>query len=44
MQGYVDIRVLPACKCRFSALPVLTYIKYKPECRFSKTAIFGGLT
>jgi len=23
--GYVDIRVMPACKWRLSALPVLTY-------------------
>ncbi len=32
---------MAACKWRFSALPLLTYIKYAPL-RFSKIAIFGS--
>jgi hypothetical protein len=32
---------MPACKCRFPALPVLTYFKYAPL-RFSEAAIFGA--
>jgi hypothetical protein len=24
--GHVDIQVMPACECRFSALPVLTHL------------------
>jgi hypothetical protein len=35
----VDIQVMPVCKWRLPALPVLTYFKYAPL-RFSEAIVF----
>jgi len=37
--GPIAIQLMPVCKWRFSALPVLTYLKYAPL-RFLQTTIF----
>src|SRR3546814_2904339 len=37
--GPIDIQVIPACKRRLSALPVLTYLYVYAALRFSKNAI-----